>query len=72
MANFLPAAAVPEGAEVLVPDRVENGNTPSMLQITVNTIENNTPVAGKITWHDKRGITVTVGAATMIEIVSLP
>lgn len=68
--NLLPAAAVPEGAVVKIPDNTPVGD--SFLEIHIDSIENNTPVAGKITWYDKRGLHTVIGAATRVEVISLP
>lgn len=59
----MPAAAVPEGAVVIIPGDGE---------MLIDHVENSTPRAGQITWHGAEGLDVIVGGNVKIEVVSLP
>ena len=64
MTRFLPAAAIPEGSVVRVPESDQD--------IFVDIVVNSTPHPGVITWVDNKAIEFEIGAATQVEIVSIP
>lgn len=65
--RVLPAAAVPRGS-VLLLEREEGG---PRSPVTVLAIANATPRVGRLTWTTPLG-PVEIGAATDVEVVSLP
>lgn len=66
----MPAAAVPEGAVVNVPNNQPSG--PETFQMTIASIENSTPRPGLITWFDEDGHPVEIGGAIQVEVVAMP
>ena len=63
--HFLPAAAIPEGATVLL-EWVE-GEEPE--ELVIDHVENSTPRAGKITWYRKDGTNVVMSATLRVEVL---
>ena len=63
----LPAAAVPVGAVV----RIESAPIRTTT-VTIERIHNSDPVGGRIRWETRESDDVRIGAATPVEIVSLP
>lgn len=65
----MPAAAIPEGAEVIIP-REANEDDPAVIHVVV--IENSTPRPGLITWYSEEDLPYIIGASTDVVVVSLP
>lgn len=63
MRSKLPAAAIPEGSIVEIPEEGE---------VLIDHIENGTPRPGKVTWFAKDGTRYIVGGSTKIQVVKYP
>lgn len=68
--RLLVAAAVPKKATVRIPDETPVG--PSYMDVTIERVQNATPREGQITWTYMGGLSVVIGAATNVHIISLP
>ena len=70
--NGIPAAAVPVGAVVTITDVCPHTGDVGYRHVKVERAHNGDPVAGSIRWESGVMGDVTIGAATRVEVVSLP
>lgn len=68
MKHFLPAAAIPVGAMVRIPEDIPSAQE----SFIITRIDNGTPRPGLLVWEDEDGLEVAVPGARKIEVVIFP
>lgn len=71
-ARYLPAAAVPVGAVVRLPERPPRMDRESFRELAIIAVHNADPRPGRIRWETVESGDVEVGGADRVEVVSLP